>query len=358
MNYRPLGRTGVKVSELCLGTMTFGKAFFNIGVVEQKGADELVRRSLDAGVNFFDTANVYSRGQSEEILGQALRNMKVSRDQVIVATKVAGPMTDAALAGTGDFHMKGLSRRHILAQCDASLKRLGMDHIDLYQCHSWDAETPLEETLSTLNDLVRAGKVRYIGCSNWSARGLMKALMMQEAKGWAKFVSLQPYYSLAGRDIEHEVLPLCREEGIAVLPWSPLSGGALSGKYTRATPKPEGARRVAFDFPPVDDRIYDAVDALQEVAKARKTTAAQVALAWALAQEGITSVIIGANKLSQLEDNLASADLKLSPEDLAKLSATTQPKTEYPQWMIEFQRRRASMNVKLPAGNGKAAAKR
>lgn len=338
MNYRQLGRTGLKVSELCLGTMTFGSNFFNIGAVEQPLANQIVARALEAGINFFDTADVYSYGESEEILGRAVKECGAARESVVMATKVRGAMSEAAQAGTGDVNNVGLSRHHIIASCEASLRRLGTDYIDLYQVHGWDVRTPVEETLRALDDLVRQGKVRYIGCSNWSARHLMKGLLVSELHGWEQFVSLQAYYSLVGRDLEHELLPLCREEGVGVLPWSPLSGGFLSGKYRRDNPMPDGARRNAFNFPPVDvERGFDAVDALDSVAKERDASVAQVALAWLLAQPAVTSVIIGANKLSQLEDNLKSAGVQLSAEEVERLSATTAPPPLYPQWMIERQ---------------------
>jgi aryl-alcohol dehydrogenase-like predicted oxidoreductase len=338
MKYRLLGRTGLKVSQLCLGTMTFGDNFFNIAVVDQAGANTMVARCLDAGINFFDTADVYAYGQSETILGQALKDSGVARDKVIVATKVRGSMSDEATAGTADVNNVGLSRQHIFSSIEHSLRRLDVDYIDLYQVHGWDQLTPVEETLRALDDLVRQGKVRYLGCSNWSARHLMKALVLSAEKDWAGFVSLQAYYSLAGRDLEHELLPLCREENVGVLPWSPLSGGFLSGKYRRDNPNPEGARRTNFQFPPIDEaRGFDAVDALDEIAKKKGVTIAQVALAWLLAQPGVTSIIIGANKMSQLEDNLKAADLKLSAEEVEQLSRTTAPPPMYPQWMIERQ---------------------
>lgn len=338
MNYRVLGRTGLKVSELCLGTMTFGENFFNIAVVDQSGANTMVARALAAGINFFDTADVYSYGRSEEVLGAAIKEAAVGRDKIIIATKVRGSMSEAAAAGAGDVNNVGLSRQHIFSSVEASLRRLGTDYIDLYQVHGWDVLTPLEETLRALDDLVRQGKVRYLGCSNWSARHLMKALCLSRAHHWAGFVSLQAYYSLVGRDLEHELLPLCREEGAGVLPWSPLSGGFLSGKYRRDNPNPEGARRNAFAFPPIDEaRGFDAVEALGEIAKQKNATVAQVALGWVLAQPGITSTIIGANKLSQLEDNLKASSLRLSAAELEVLSATTAPAPQYPQWMIELQ---------------------
>lgn len=338
MNYRQLGRTGLKVSGLCLGTMTFGSNFYNIGAVDQTGANQIVARAVENGINFFDTADVYSYGESETILGRAIKEAGAERASVVVATKVRGAMSEAANGGTGDLNNVGLSRQHIIASCEASLKRLGTDYIDLYQVHGWDRVTPVDETLRALDDLVRQGKVLYIGCSNWSGRHLMKGLLLSELRGWERFVSLQAYYSLVGRDLEHELLPLCREEGIGVLPWSPLSGGFLSGKYRRDNPTPEGARRTDFHFPPIDEeRGFDAVEALARVAQERDASAAQVALAWLLAQDGVTSVIIGANKLSQLEDNLQSVELKLSTEEVGLLSATTAPRPIYPQWMIDLQ---------------------
>jgi aryl-alcohol dehydrogenase-like predicted oxidoreductase len=338
MKYRTLGRTGLKVSELCLGTMTFGENFFNIAVVDQAGANAMVARCLDAGINFFDTADVYAYGQSETILGQALKDAGVARDKVIVATKVRGSMSEEATAGTADVNNVGLSRQHIFSSVEHSLRRLNIDYIDLYQVHGWDTLTPVEETLRALDDLVRQGKVRYIGCSNWSARHLMKALVLSAQKDWAGFVSLQAYYSLVGRDLEHELLPLCREEGVGVLPWSPLSGGFLSGKYRRDNPNPEGARRTNFQFPAIDEaRGFDAVEALDEIAKKKGATVPQVALAWLLAQPGVTAIIIGANKMSQLEDNLKAAGLALSAEEIEQLSRTTAPPSMYPQWMIEHQ---------------------
>lgn len=337
MQYRRLGETGLKVSELCFGAMTFGSRFHNIGAVDQDGADELVSRALEAGVNFFDTADVYSYGESEEILGRALKNAGVERESTVIATKVRGAMSEAASNGDGDVNNVGLSRQHIMAACDASLKRLGTDYIDLYQVHGWDPVTPLEETLRALDDLVRTDKVRYIGCSNWMARHLIKSLEISRAHDWEAFVSLQAYYSLVGRDLEHELLPLTREEGLGVLTWSPLSGGFLSGKYTRENQSPEGARRTNFDFPPVDERGFDTVDVLRDIAKEKDASVAQIALAWLLHQPGVTSVIVGANKMSQLEDNLGATKIELSAQELERLSATTEPPKLYPQWMVEFQ---------------------
>lgn len=338
MNYRTLGRTGLKVSELGLGTMTFGENFFNIAVVDQTSANKMVARALEAGINFFDTADVYSYGQSETVLGAAIKESRVGRDTVILGTKVRSPMSAAATSGTGDVNNVGLTRQHIFAAIEQSLRRLGTDYIDLYQVHGWDRVTPIEETLRALEDLVRQGKVRYLGCSNWSARHLMKAVYLSRARGWTEFVSLQAYYSLVGRDLEHELLPLCREEGLGLLPWSPLSGGFLSGKYRRGAEKPAGARRTGFDFPPIDEaRGFEAVEALEAIAKQKGVSVAQVALAWLLAQPGVTSIIIGANKLSQLEDNLKASELQLTAEEVEQLSATTAPAPLYPEWMIELQ---------------------
>jgi aryl-alcohol dehydrogenase-like predicted oxidoreductase len=338
MRYRRLGRTGLKVSELCLGTMTFGRNFYNIATVDQNGANQMVAKSLEARINFFDTADVYSFGESEEILGRAIKEAGARRDGVIIATKVRSPMSQAAMGTTGDPNNVGLSRQHVMAACEASLRRLGTDYIDLYQVHGWDKTTPVDETLRALDDLVRQGKVRYLGCSNWSARHLTKALYLAEAHDWNKFVSLQAYYSLVGRDLEYELQPLCVEEGLGILPWSPLSGGFLSGKYRRDNQSPEGARRSGLDFPPIDlERGFDAIDALEAIAKEKGATVAQIALAWLLAQPGVSSVIIGANKMSQLEDNIKATEVQLSAADLERLSAITAPHPMYPQWMIELQ---------------------
>lgn len=338
MKYRSLGRTGLKVSELCLGTMTFGSRFYNIGEVDQKGANELVSRALDAGVNFFDTADVYSYGESEEALGQAFKTLGTPRDEVVIATKVRSPMSQAAAAGEGDVNNVGLSRKHIMAGVEHSLKRLGTDHIDLYQVHGWDVATPLEETLRALDDLVRDGKVRYVGCSNWPARHLARALAICEAHDWARFVSLQAYYALAGRDVEHELLPLAEEQGLGVMPWSPLAGGLLSGKFRRDQAAPEGARRTEFDFPPVDrERVFDAIEVMEAIAGEAGATIPQVALAWLLARPAVASVIIGAKKMSQLDDNLGAVDVELSAEQLARLNEVTRPAEIYPEWMVARQ---------------------
>ncbi|OBS09484.1 aldo/keto reductase [Acidihalobacter prosperus] len=337
MQYRQLGRTGLKVSELCLGAMTFGSNFLSIAVVGQSDADRLVSRAVEAGVNFFDTADVYSYGESEEILGQALARSRLPRDEMVIATKVRSPMSRAAGEGSGDPNNVGLSRKHIMAACEASLRRLGTDHIDLYQVHGWDIRTPLEETLRALDDLVRQGKVRYIGASNWSARHLAQAVTLADARGWERFASLQAYYALAGRDLEHELQPYCVEAGLGIMPWSPLAGGYLTGKFRRDHSGPEGARRSGFDFPPVDARVYDAVDALDEIARELEASIPQVALAWLLARPGVSSVIIGAKNMQQLEDNLGATRVRLSDEQIERLSAITAPQPQYPAWMIERQ---------------------
>jgi len=338
MKYQLLGHTGLKVSELCLGTMTFGTKFYNIAAVGQTTANQMVARAWEAGINFFDTADVYSYGESEEMLGRAIKDCGIKREAAIIATKVRSSMSEAAGAGTGDLNNTGLSRHHIMAACEESLRRLGTDYIDLYQVHGWDVRTPMAETMRALDDLVRQGKVRYIGCSNWSVRHLMKSVGMSAMHDWERFVSLQAYYSLVGRDLEHELLPLCREEGLGVLVWSPLSGGFLTGKYRRDNPQPEGARRTEFTFPPIDEaRGFDAVEVLDEVARGHDASIAQVALAWLLAQPGVTSIIIGANKMSQLEDNLKAVEVELSAAEVERLSAATAPAIIYPRWMIELQ---------------------
>ncbi|WP_375755659.1 aldo/keto reductase [Corallococcus exercitus] len=330
MHYRPLGRTGLFVSELCFGAMTFGGEGYwkNIGQQGQAEADALVGRCLDAGINFFDTANVYSYGQSEELLGKALA---AKRSQVVLATKVRGRM------GPGQNEV-GLSRYHIFDSVHASLKRLGTDHIDLLQIHGYDAATPLDETLRALDDLVREGKVRYLGASNLAAWQLMKALGLSDHRGLSRFESLQAYYSIAGRDLERELVPLMKDQQVGLMVWSPLAGGFLSGKYRRNAEGPEGARRTTFDFPPVDrERAYNAIDVMDAVAKETGTTVARVALAWLLHQPHVTTVILGAKTQAQLDDNLAASELRLSPEQLSKLDAVSRLPAEYPGWMVERQ---------------------
>lgn len=335
MKYRLLGKTGIYVSELCLGTMTFGgKGFWEVvGKLGNQEAQGIVGAALDAGVNFIDTANVYSEGESEKLTGMALKALGRPRDQVVVATKVRGRM------GPG-INQIGLSRAHILSSVDDSLKRLQLDHIDLYQIHGADRETPIEETVRALDDVVRAGKVRYVGYCNLSAWQSMKAVAFAEHHGLSKFVSAQMYYSIAGRDIEREVVPMAQDQGLAILPWSPLAGGLLSGKFDPDKPNPEGARRSSFDFPPVDRaRLPGVLKALREVAAQADTSVARVALAWQLTKPFVTSVIIGAKNQEQLKDNLAAVDLKLTPEQVTALDAASALPSEYPGWMLDWQNR-------------------
>ena len=339
MRYRTLGHTGLLVSEICLGTMTFGgRGYWTaIGALDQSLADRIVARALDAGVNFIDTADVYSEGLAEEITGKAMRNSGRTRTDLVLATKVFGPTG----AGPND---RGASRGHIMDGVKASLKRLGTDYIDLYQIHALDQLTPLEETLRALEDLVRQGHVRYVGVSNWSAWALMKALGIAERHGWVRPVTLQAYYSIAGRDIEREIVPLLAAERLGLMVWSPLAGGLLSGKFTRNGQGPQDARRASFDFPPVNrERLFDCIEAMQPIAAAHGVSVARVALAYVLAKPFVTSVIIGAKTLEQLDDNLAAAALTLTPEQLATLDAVSALPAEYPGWMIEFQHARSRL---------------
>ena len=337
MRYRPLGKTGLYVSEICLGTMTFGgKGFWEaIGKLPKTDVEALVGASLDAGVNFIDTANVYSEGESEKLLGEALASLNRPRDQVVVATKVRGRM------GPGPNEV-GLSRSHILSSIDHSLKRLRLDYVDLYQIHGVDKFTPIEETVRALDDVVRSGKVRYVGFSNLPAWLAMKALGYADANGYARFVSAQVYYSIAGRDIEREIVPMAEDQGLAILPWSPLAGGLLSGKFDPDKPGPAGARRTSFDFPPVDrGRLPKVLAALRAVSGEADVSVARVALAWQLTRPFVTSVIIGAKTKEQLADNLAAVDVKLSPAQIASLDEASALPAEYPGWMVGWQNREA-----------------
>jgi len=333
MRYKTLGGSGLLVSEICLGTMTFGGRGFwtNIGTVDQSLADRVVGRALDAGVNFIDTADVYSEGLSEEITGRAVANSGRKRSDVVLATKVVGAM------GTGP-NDRGASRGHIMDAAKASLKRLGTDYIDLYQLHGLDRVTPVEEMMRALDDLVRQGHVRYIGLSNWPAWTLMKALGIADVHGWTRPVTLQAYYTIAGRDLEREIAPLLEAEKVGLMVWSPLAGGLLSGKYDRESKGPQGSRRVTFDFPPVDkNRAFDCVDAMREIAKNHRVSVARIALAWLLHRPFVTSVIIGAKDVEQLDDNLAATEVSLSADELAKLDRVSALPPEYPGWMIERQ---------------------
>ncbi len=336
MKYNQLGGTGLFVSEICLGTMTFGgnadAGFWKaIGALGQAEVDGLVGRALAAGVNFFDTADVYSYGHSERLLGQAFKNLGVARQDVVIASKVFGEMGPQP-------NNRGASRGHILDSVQASLERLQTDHIDLYQIHGNDSVTPIEETLRALDDLVRQGLVRYVGVSNWAAWKIARALGLSEAKGLARFETLQAYYSIAGRDIERELVPMLMEEKLGLMVWSPLAGGLLSGKFGPGAPIPEGARRTSFDFPPVNtERAWACVAAMRAIAEPRGVSVAQVALAWLLAKPHVMTVIIGAKSLAQLEDNLAAADLTLTAEEIARLDGVSALPSEYPQWMFERQ---------------------
>ncbi len=330
MKYNLLGNTGLKVSELCLGTMTFGgKGMYTaIGQLGQEPIDALMKRSIDAGINFIDTANVYSEGMSEELTGQSIKNLGLHRDDLVLATKVRGKMGDKP-------NDAGLTRKHIMHQVENSLKRLKTDYIDLYQVHSYDPLTPIEETIGALDDLVKSGKVRYIGASNYAAWQLMKALGYSTYNRLAKYVSLQAYYTIAGRDMERELIPLLNDQKVGLMVWSPLAGGLLSGKYSRDDDSKEG-RRLNFDFPPVNrNRAFDILDLLHPMAKSKGASVAQLALAWLLHQPAVTTVIIGANKQEQLEDNLKSVDIQFTAEELQQLDEASKIPSEYPKWMLE-----------------------
>jgi aryl-alcohol dehydrogenase-like predicted oxidoreductase len=332
MRMNKLGHTGLFVSELCLGTMTFGgggEPWSKMGGLDQGESEQLIGRAMEAGVNFLDTADVYSDGLSEEITGQALRNLQVPRGSVVVATKGYGPTGPGPNGG-------GNSRLHLIDACKASLRRLQLDHIDLYQVHGFDPATPIEETVRALDTLVQHGHVRYVGVSNWAAWQIVKALGIAERHGLARFESLQAYYSVAGRDLEREIVPMLRSEAVGLMVWSPLAGGLLSGKYTREQDAIAGDRRAAFAFPPVDrDRAFGCIDAMRPVAEARGVSVAQVALAWLLHRRVVSSVIIGAKRLDQLEDNLAAVDVELTAAELDALDAAGTLPPEYPGWMFE-----------------------
>jgi aryl-alcohol dehydrogenase-like predicted oxidoreductase len=332
MKYKFLGNTGIKVSELCLGTMTFGgKGIWTaIGQLPQDAVNDIVKRSVDAGINFIDTANVYSEGLSEELTGKAIKSLALKRDNLIIATKVRGRMGD-------DPNDTGLSRKHIIQQVEESLKRLNVDYIDLYQIHGYDPATPLEDTIRTLDDLVKSGKVRYIGCSNLAAWQLMKALAFSAQYNLSKFVSLQAYYTIAGRDLERELIPLLNDQKVGLMVWSPLAGGLLSGKYSR-NKNPEDSRRVIFDFPPINkEKAFDIIDVMEPIAQSKNVSVAQVALAWLLHQQAVTTVIIRAKNTDQLEDNLKAIDIVLNEEELKQLDDISKLAPEYPGWMLARQ---------------------
>ena len=333
MRYRLLGRTGLYVSEICLGTMTYGgkgrwEVVGRLGVAE---AQAQIKAAFDAGVNFIDTANVYSEGDSETIVGEALGKLGLPREDLVIATKVRVRMG-------AQPNRVGLTRVHIMNEINASLRRLALDHVDLYQIHGADQVTPLEETLRALEDLVRSGKVRYIGMSNHAAWQIMKGLGISERHGWNRFESVQAYYSIAGRELEREIIPVAQDQGLGILVWSPLAGGLLSGKFKQDAAGPKGARRTTFDFPPVDrQRAFRAVEAMRPIAATHNVSVARVALAWLLQQPGVTSVIVGAKSQEQLADNIAAGELRLSESDLAALNEASKLPPEYPGWMFERQ---------------------
>ncbi len=334
MRHHLLGRTGLFVSELCLGTMTFGGSdgiWGKIGSLQQDDAERLIGTAVDAGINFIDTADVYAGGVSEQITGQALKNLKIPRENVVVATKVFGE------TGTGP-NSRGASRSHILDGVKASLRRLQLDHIDLYQIHGFDPATPIEETMRALDQMVRHGHVRYVGVSNWAAWQIVKALGIAERHGLARFESLQAYYTVAGRDLERELIPMLKSEGLGLMVWSPLAGGLLSGKYDRQQQAEAGSRRVAFDFPPVDKALaWDCVDVLRPIAAAHGVSVAQIALAWLLHQPQVTSVIVGAKRTEQLVDNIGATHVTLTPDELKQIEEVSRLPAEYPGWMFERQ---------------------
>ncbi|CAG9185803.1 aldo/keto reductase [Cupriavidus pampae] len=334
MQYKQLGNTGLLVSQLCLGTMTFSSGqgiYKHIGNVGQELGDTLVKASLDAGINFFDTADVYSGGESESTLGRAFKNLGVPRTAYVLATKGYSRMGP----GRNDV---GASRGHLMDAVHASLRRLGTDHIDLYQIHATDTVTPIEETLRALDDLVTQGKVRYIGVSNWAAWRIATALGISNAKNHARFATVQAYYSVAGRDLERELVPLMQHEKLGLMVWSPLAGGLLSGRFSRNNRNPEGSRRSDFDFPIVDKaRAWDVLDVLAPIAHAHECSVARIALAWLLSRDVVTSVIVGAKRLDQLIDNLEATRIELSRDEIAAIDAVSALPPEYPGWMLDTQ---------------------
>lgn len=334
MKYNLLGNTGIYVSEICFGTMTFGGSnggiWTNIGNIQQQEVNSLMKTVVDAGINFIDTANIYSFGESETLLGQSIIDNGFNRNDLVIATKVRGRMSK----GVNDV---GLSRLNIFQSVDASLKRMQLDHIDLLYVHGTDLKTPIEETVRALNDIVMTGKVRYIAICNWPAWMVMKAQGIADKYGWNKFVGLQYYYSLSSRDIEREIVPVAADQNLAIMPWSPLAGGFLSGKYTRDGAA-AGARRDAFDFPPVNkEKAYDIIDVLGQIGQQHGASVAQVALAWVRLQKGITSTIIGAKNIDQLNDNLKSVNVVLSADELKRIDEISALPREYPGWMVERQ---------------------
>lgn len=333
MKYNFLGNTGLLVSEICFGTMTFGgKGMWeNIGKVPQEEVNVLMKTAIDSGINFIDTANVYSIGESEKLLGQSIKDLGINRHDLVIATKVRGKMSESK-------NDVGLSRYHIFNSVDDSLKRLQLDHIDILYVHGVDKRTPVEEIVRTLNDIVLTGKVRYVAVCNWPAWMVMKALGIAEKHGWNKFVGMQYFYSVSGRDIEREILPLAADQNLAVMPWSPLAGGFLSDKNARGAQQEQDSRRSKFDFPPIDkEKSLDIIDVLKDLGKQYNASVAAMALAWVRQQPGITSTIIGAKRPDQLQDNIKSTEINLSAEDLKKIDEVSALPQEYPGWMVERQ---------------------
>jgi aryl-alcohol dehydrogenase-like predicted oxidoreductase len=336
MRYRLLGQTGLYVSELCLGTMTYGGGgagiWASIGKLQQDAVNEQVKTAVEAGINFIDTANVYSLGQSETLLGQSLKSLALPRDQLIIATKATGAMNETP-------NGRGQSRHHLFNEVDASLKRLQLDYIDLYQLHAFDPLTPFEESLSALNDMVRSGRVRYIGLCNMAAWQIMKSLAVSDRLGWARFSSVQAYYTIAGRDLEREIVPLICDQKLGLMVWSPLAGGLLSGKFKSADDKgPADARRATFDFPVVDkERAFQCIEVMRPMAAERQISVAQIALAWLLAKPYVSTVIIGAKSMEQLRDNIASTRVQLTDSERRTLDEVSQLPAEYPGWMLALQ---------------------
>lgn len=333
MKYNELGKTGVLVSELCLGTMTFGgKGMWqSIGQLPQDEVNQIVKNSVDSGINFIDTANAYSEGLSETLLGESLKQLGISHQNVVIATKVRLRMGQGA-------NQVGLSRLHIMDSVNDSLTRLQLSHIDLLYIHGVDPITPLEETMRGLEDVVRSGKVRYIGISNHPAWMVVKANSYAEKMGWTKFVASQNYYSIAGRDIEREIVPMALSENIGIMPWSPLAGGFLSGKFTRSSKTSGNNRRDSFDFPPINkEKAYDIIEVMEKIASHHNVSVATVALAWVINQPGITSTIIGAKTLGQLTDNIKAVSLELAPGELKQLNDASTLSPEYPGWMVNRQ---------------------
>jgi aryl-alcohol dehydrogenase-like predicted oxidoreductase len=333
MKYNLLGKTGVLVSELCLGAMTFGgRGYWKaIGELPQDEVNQLVRTSFDKGINFIDTANGYSEGLSEIMLGKSIKDLGINRQHLFIATKCRIRMGNGA-------NQVGLSRLHIADAINDSLQRLDMSYVDLLYIHGADPLTPLEETMRGLEDVIRSGKVRYLGISNHPAWMVMKANGIAEKMGWTKFVALQNYYSIAGREIEREIIPMALSESMGLMPWSPLAGGFLSGKYTRNNLKAGNSRRDEFDFPPVNkEKAFDIIDIMLEIGKSKGVTAARVALAWMLKKQGVTSIIIGAKRQEQLLDNIASTELELTEDEMQRLDAISVLSPEYPAWMLERQ---------------------